>query len=64
MSITVANWNDQKQAMIQALNPTDISEQPLSLEDIFLECTSQQDSLVNPLRGDIQHEINLDTHEA
>lgn len=37
--LTVANWNAQKQAMIDALHPQECTEHALSLEDIFLECT-------------------------
>ncbi|MCK5114952.1 MAG: ABC transporter ATP-binding protein [Phycisphaerae bacterium] len=38
--LTVANWNQQKQNYLQTYNPTSITEIPLSLEDIFIECTN------------------------
>ena len=38
--ITVANLNEQKQAMIETFKPSSCSEIPMSLEDIFLECTN------------------------
>jgi ABC-2 type transport system ATP-binding protein len=37
--ITVANWNEQKQAIIEVFKPESCSEIPMSLEDIFLECS-------------------------
>ena len=42
VTLTVANWNAQKQAMIEALRPTDYSEIQMGLEDLFLECTGTQ----------------------
>jgi ABC-2 type transport system ATP-binding protein len=39
MVITVANWNQQKQAMLQTFKPSSCTELPMSLEDIFIECT-------------------------
>ena len=44
MTLTVANWNPQKQALLDTYRPESISEIPLTLEDIFIECTNQ-----NPL---------------
>ena len=38
--LTVANWNRQKQTYLQTYNPTSLTEIPLSLEDIFIECTN------------------------
>jgi ABC-2 type transport system ATP-binding protein len=37
--ITVANWNQQKQAMLGTFQPSSCTELPMSLEDIFIECT-------------------------
>ena len=37
--ITLANWNRQKQAIIDTFKPSSCTEIPMSLEDIFLECT-------------------------
>jgi len=42
VTLTVANWNGQKQAMIEALRPVDYSEIQMGLEDLFLECTGTQ----------------------
>jgi ABC-2 type transport system ATP-binding protein len=42
VTLTVANWNAQKQAMVEALKPTDCSEIQMGLEDLFLECTGTQ----------------------
>ena len=37
--ITVANFNEQKQAVIDTFRPQSCSEIPMSLEDLFIECT-------------------------
>ncbi len=37
--ITVANLNKQKQAIIETFKPSSCTEIPMSLEDIFIECT-------------------------
>jgi ABC-2 type transport system ATP-binding protein len=47
VTLTVANWNDQKQAMIETLRPTDCSEIEMGLEDLFLECTGTQPLMRN-----------------
>ncbi|TKJ39302.1 MAG: hypothetical protein CEE38_00745 [Planctomycetes bacterium B3_Pla] len=39
MVITVANWNRQKQAILDTFKPSSCTEIPMSLEDIFIECT-------------------------
>jgi len=39
MIITVANWNQQKQAILETFKPSSCTEIPMSLEDIFIECT-------------------------
>jgi ABC-2 type transport system ATP-binding protein len=39
MTITVVNWNQQKQALIDVFKPSSCTEIPMSLEDIFIECT-------------------------
>ncbi len=39
MTITVANWNKQKQAILETFKPSSCTEIPMSLEDIFIECT-------------------------
>ncbi|MEJ2704336.1 MAG: ABC transporter ATP-binding protein [Sedimentisphaerales bacterium] len=42
MVLTVANWNEQKQALLETFKPSDCTEIPMSLEDIFIECTRPQ----------------------
>ncbi len=37
--ITVANLNEQKQAVINTFGPSSCTEIPMTLEDIFIECT-------------------------
>jgi len=39
MVVTIANLNDQKRAVIETFKPTSCDEIPMSLEDIFIECT-------------------------
>ncbi|MFC1633223.1 ATP-binding cassette domain-containing protein [Planctomycetota bacterium] len=39
MVLTVANWNQQKQALLETFKPSSCTEIPMSLEDIFIECT-------------------------
>jgi len=39
MVVTVANWSRQKQAVLDAFKPSSCTEVPMSLEDIFIECT-------------------------
>jgi len=39
MVITVANWNKQKQTILETFMPSSCTEIPMSLEDIFIECT-------------------------
>ena len=39
MVITVVNWNQEKQALVDVFKPSSCSEIPMSLEDIFIECT-------------------------
>jgi ABC-2 type transport system ATP-binding protein len=37
--MTVANWNEQKQTILDTFKPSSCTEIPMSLEDIFIECT-------------------------
>ncbi len=37
--ITIANLNEQKQTVINTFKPSSCTEIPMSLEDIFIECT-------------------------
>jgi len=39
MVITVANWNKQKQTVLETFKPSSCTEIPMSLEDMFIECT-------------------------
>jgi len=39
IAITVTNWNQQKQNMLETFKPSSCTELPMSLEDIFIECT-------------------------
>jgi len=39
MTVTVANWNKQKQSILETFKPSSCTEIPMSLEDIFIECT-------------------------
>jgi hypothetical protein len=39
MVLTVANWNTQKQAILETFKPSSCDEIPMTLEDIFIECT-------------------------
>lgn len=45
--ITIANLNEQKQAIIETFKPSSCTEIPMSLEDIFIECTNPQLVLEN-----------------
>jgi len=39
MVLTVANWNPQKQAILETFKPDSCTELPMTLEDIFIECS-------------------------
>ncbi len=39
MVVTVANWNKQKQTVLETFKPSSCTEIPMSLEDMFIECT-------------------------
>jgi ABC-2 type transport system ATP-binding protein len=38
--ITVANWNETKQTILNVFKPTSCTEIPMTLEELFIECTS------------------------
>jgi ABC-2 type transport system ATP-binding protein len=40
LMLTAANWTAEKRAMLAAWQPESVTEVPMSLEDIFIECTS------------------------
>jgi ABC-2 type transport system ATP-binding protein len=46
MVITVANWNRQKQTVLDTFKPASCTEIPMSLEDIFIECTKPNPELI------------------
>ncbi|MBN1972803.1 MAG: ABC transporter ATP-binding protein [Sedimentisphaerales bacterium] len=39
MVLTVANWNAEKKAILETFKPSSCDEIPMTLEDIFIECT-------------------------
>ena len=49
MVITVANWNGQKQTVLDSFKPSSCTAIPLSLEDIFIECTRPNPELIESL---------------
>lgn len=49
MVVTVANLNEQKQAIIETFKPSSCDEIPMSLEDIFIECTSPDSMSITSL---------------
>ena len=49
MIITVANWNGQKQTVLDTFKPSSCTEIPMSLEDIFIECTRPNPELIESL---------------
>lgn len=38
--ITVANWNEAKRAVVDTFKPIRVAEIPMTLEDLFIECTN------------------------
>jgi ABC-2 type transport system ATP-binding protein len=46
MVLTVANWNEQKQAILETFKPSSCTELPMSLEDTFIECTKPSAELL------------------
>jgi len=46
MVLTVANWNPQKQAILATFGPESCAEVPMTLEDIFIECTRPASAVV------------------
>ncbi|MGD9109670.1 MAG: ABC transporter ATP-binding protein [Phycisphaerales bacterium] len=51
MVVTVANMNSQKRAIIDTFQPQDITEIPMSLEDIFIECTRTTEPVATELQN-------------
>ncbi|MGA2324042.1 MAG: ABC transporter ATP-binding protein [Sedimentisphaerales bacterium] len=53
MTITVANWNENKQAILNIFKPASCTEIPMTLEEIFIECTaSGTDAAVDYEQGE------------
>jgi ABC-2 type transport system ATP-binding protein len=48
MILTVANWNIQKQTILETFGPTSCTEIPMSLEDMFIECTKPNPQEIIP----------------
>ena len=48
MVLTVANWNARKQKILDTFGPESCTEVPMSLEDIFIECTRPASAPVVP----------------
>jgi len=46
MVLTVANWNQQKRAILDTFGPESCTETPMTLEDIFIECTRPASAVV------------------
>lgn len=46
MVLTVANWNRQKRAILDTFGPESCTEMPMTLEDIFIECTRPASAVV------------------
>ncbi len=46
MVVTVVNWNRQKQTVLDSFRPSSCTEIPMSLEDIFIECTRPSAELI------------------
>ena len=51
-TITAANWNRQKQAIVETFKPTSCTEIPMSLEDIFIECTRSSKGPITAKTGE------------
>ncbi|MGA2173136.1 MAG: hypothetical protein ABSG82_09060, partial [Sedimentisphaerales bacterium] len=51
--ITVANWNESKQKILDIFKPASCTEIPMTLEEIFIECTaSGTDAAVDYEQGE------------
>ena len=46
MILTVANWNREKQAILETFLPSSCTEIPMTLEDIFIECTKSNQEII------------------
>ena len=51
--LTVANWNENKQTFLNTFKPASCTEIPMTLEEIFIECTaSETDAAVDYEQGE------------
>jgi ABC-2 type transport system ATP-binding protein len=55
MVLTVANWNRQKQNILDTFKPSSCTEIPMSLEDIFIECTKPAQGVTLTAAQEIQN---------
>lgn len=55
MVLTVANWNRQKQTILETFKPSSCTEIPMSLEDIFIECTKPAQTEISAVVEEIQN---------
>jgi len=54
MVLTVANWNPQKRAILETFGPESCTEVPMTLEDIFIECTRPPSATV-PQESEVEY---------
>jgi ABC-2 type transport system ATP-binding protein len=45
MTITVANWNQNKQTILNIFKPASCTDIPMTLEEIFIECTASGEAV-------------------
>jgi len=55
MILTVANWNKKKQTILNTFKPSSCTEIPMSLEDIFIECTKPAQEVIQTRVQEIQN---------
>lgn len=53
--ISAANWNEKKQTILNTFKPISCTEIPMTLEEIFIECTAWDESnVINQEKGEDQ----------
>jgi len=45
LTISVANWNEHKQTILNMFKPASCTEMPMTLEEIFIECTAWDEAI-------------------
>jgi ABC-2 type transport system ATP-binding protein len=45
LTISVANWNEHKQAILNIFKPASCTDIPMTLEEIFIECTAWDEAV-------------------